>query len=288
MGRTDLRINARYPIPPGILNKPSRIRTKKDAKAFIRELESRCGGTTESQDVESYDGRLGVTKQFVKRHQGPVGQIQWNTNLHTIYKKPGNVRGIRWASGTLISNNIFLTAAHVFDPKAGGYDVPKVNGTNKKISPPEIAKCMHVNFNYQYDPEGETRQEKRYAISELVEYRTRSLDYAIVKLDKSPGRKFGFAAVSSSDPAVGDMLCIIGHTEGLPKRIEAGPATGVENDIITYNDIDTLFGDSGSGILSSPDGELVGVHTTGGCDREHIGFNSGLRISVIRSASRSI
>jgi hypothetical protein len=41
-----------------------------------------------------------VTKVFVDSHQAPVGQIQWKTNLASMYERPGNVKGMRWASGT--------------------------------------------------------------------------------------------------------------------------------------------------------------------------------------------
>lgn len=48
----------------------------------------------------NYDGSLGVTTAFVDTHQGPVGQLQWNSNLAAIYTDPGNVSGVRWCTGT--------------------------------------------------------------------------------------------------------------------------------------------------------------------------------------------
>jgi hypothetical protein len=124
---------------------------------------------------------------------------------------------------------LFLTAGHAFDQGAGGYDIPKVNGTNDKIPPEEIAKSMHVNFNYQYDPDGNLRQEKNYGILDLLEYRNKNLDYAIVKLDGEPGKTFGYTPISSIDPSVEDMLCIIGHPEGFPKRLATGSVTAVHD-----------------------------------------------------------
>lgn len=55
------------------------------------------------------------------------------------------------------------------------------------------------------------------------------------------------------------MLCIIGHPAGLPKRVEAGPALAPQGDRILYDDIDTLGGNSGSGVLRASDGRIVGV-----------------------------
>src|SRR5262245_56460721 len=66
-------------------------------------LESQCGATDDSQPVEQYNGTLGVTGAFVNAHQAPVGQIQWNNNLAAIYTNPGNVTGVRWCTGALVS-----------------------------------------------------------------------------------------------------------------------------------------------------------------------------------------
>jgi Trypsin len=127
-------------------------------------LRSQCGATDDSQPVEQYDGTLGVTTAFVDAHQAPVGQIQWNDNLAAIYTNPGNVSGVRWCTGALVANNLFLTAGHCFDQTGGGWQRPLVNGTTDVISPQEIATNMHVNFNYQVDPDGNLRPEREFAI----------------------------------------------------------------------------------------------------------------------------
>lgn len=251
-------------------------------------IESICGGVDDSQPVEQYDGTLGVTTTFVNTHQAPVGQLQWNDNLASIYTNPGNVAGVRWCSGALISNNLFLTAGHCFDQTGGGWQRPMVNGTTNIIPPAEIATNMHVNFNFQVDPAGNLRTEQSFAVTELVEYRLGSLDFAVCRLDGSPGATFGFTRVSATDAAEGDMLAIIGHPAGLPKRIEAGPAFHLHDDRIGYDSIDTLGGNSGSGILSSPNGRIIGVHTNGGCDNAAIGHNHGVRITSIIAASPTV
>lgn len=252
-------------------------------------LESQCGASDDSQPVELYDGTLGVTTDFVDAHQRPVGQLHWNSNLADIYDNPGNVNDVRWCTGALITESLFLSAGHCFDQNPpNGWVVPRIDGTNNPIPSAEIARNMHINFNYQVDPNGDLRAEEEFAVVDLVEYRLGGLDVAVIRLAGNPGSIFGLGKVATSDPDTGDMACIIGHPAGVPKRIEAGPVTSFSGDRIRYNDIDTLGGNSGSPIWHSPSGEIVGVHTNGGCNQNGTGSNSGFRISSIREESVTV
>ena len=250
-------------------------------------VETICGATDDSQPVEQYGGNLGVSTAFVNSRQGAVAQVQWNNNLATIYTNPGDVSGVRWGSGTMISADLFLTCGHLFDQTGGGWQRPRQNGTNNIISPQEIARNMHLNFNFQVDSNGNQRPEQSFAITELIEYRLGGVDFAVCRIAGNPGNTFGRTRVSTVDAAVNDMLCIIGHPAGLPKRVEAGPASSFSGNQINYNDIDTLGGNSGSGILHS-NGSLAGVHTNGGCNAAGTGSNFGMRISAVRAQSPTL
>jgi len=122
-------------------------------------LESICGATDDSQPVEQYDGGLGVTRAFVDSRQRMVAQVQWNSDLASKYTNPGDVSGARWGSGTMISNDLFITAGHLFDQTGGGWTRPEDNAGGATITPAEIAANMHLNFNYQVDSGGALRQE---------------------------------------------------------------------------------------------------------------------------------
>jgi V8-like Glu-specific endopeptidase len=248
------------------------------------DVEAICGATTDWQNVEQYDGTLGVTRRFVADRQGPVGQLQWNNNLGARYANPGNVAGVRWCTGTLIANDLFLTAGHCFDTVDDpmGWQVPRDNGTNQPIAPAEIATNLRVNFNFQVDPAGNPRPEQAVAVTQLLEHRLGGHDFAVVRLAGVPGATFGSTRVSLRDPLVGTTLCIIQHPAGNRKLIEAGPASDLHADALGYNDIDTLGGSSGSGVLVNHRGRIGGVHVLGGCGPNiGTGHNHGVRISAI-------
>jgi len=258
---------------------------------------SACGGKDDSQDVELYDGTLGVTRKFVDDHQAPVGQLQWSDNLQQLFagrhEDPGNVSGERWATGALIAGDLFLTAGHCFSPHPPGWQVP--TRYNIPISPPEIAKLMFVNFDYQVDGRtGRTKPGVSFPIVGLLEYPANrgfnyGVDYAIAKLGHdASGRKphdlFGTLEVADEDlTTVNAMLCIIQHPSRREKKIEAGPMLDNRAGRIFYDSIDTAGGASGAPILG-PDGKIVGVHGKGGCSDKG-GFNSGVSIGAIRAAS---
>lgn len=250
--------------------------------------ETICGTTDDSQPVEQYDGTLGVSRNFADTHQGAVGVLRWHTNLASVYDNPGNLAGLRWCTGTMISDNLFLTAGHCFDQTGGNAQRPRVNGTSNIISPQEIATRMNVEFNFQVNGAGILQSPVSVGIEELIEYRLDGLDFAIVRLAGNPGAQHGITRIAEDDADVGNMICIIGHPQGQPKRIEAGPITSFDDFRVRYNDIDTMGGNSGSGLLRASDGCIVGIHTNGGCNAAMTGSNFGLRISRLRAASPTV
>jgi V8-like Glu-specific endopeptidase len=263
-----------------------------DAEIEQFAIESICGNRDDTQDVELYDGSLGVTREFVDAHEPRIGQLQWLEDLHERFSGPGesagDVAGARWGSGGLIANDLFITAGHCFDQQGGGWIRPRRAG--KVIESAEIATLMRLNFNYQVN--GRThaiRPGEAFPVEELLEFRLAGLDFAIVRVGTNgtgqlPGETYGTIATAAEELITEEaMLCLIQHPNGLPKRIEAGPMLQNTSGQITYDSLDTQGGSSGSPILSDA-GDLVGVHTNGGCT-SFSGSNRGVAIGAIRNAS---
>ena len=142
-----------------------------DAQVQRAAVESVCGGQDDTQDVELYDGSLGVGRAFVDAHEPPVGQLQWLSDLPQRFsgpgESPGNVNGARWGSGGLIADDLDLTAGHCFDQSGGGWQRPQRNGAT--VQPSEIATLMRLNFNFQVNGvTGQVRPDISFPVTELL------------------------------------------------------------------------------------------------------------------------
>jgi hypothetical protein len=258
-----------------------------------------CGPTNDLQDVETYDGTLGVNKAYVRDHEPSTVQLQWIGSEAISAKlpgySPGNVAGERWCSGTLISDNRVLTAGHCFDIQKGsaGWISPfTMNSKGDSIyAPPAVlATLQFVNFRYQVNGStGATRKPEVYPIVRLVEHPEDGLDYAIIELGpntqgKLPSASFRAASVLTRMPVPHEPIAILQHPQGLPKKIEVGHVLSIDGTEVYYNDVDTLGGSSGSGVRDS-EGRIIGVHTNGGCTAQG-GANRGVTTAAIAAVSQ--
>jgi V8-like Glu-specific endopeptidase len=271
----------------------------------VFEVESQCGPIDDTVDVELYAGNLGPTQDFVKARQVSTGQVQWNASFSPILQSaddPGNVSGVRWCTGTLISDRLFITAGHCFDINSNGWSTPsrRVGNNFVSLTSQEIAPLMHINFNYQRNggqcanpADARTcpvRAADTYPILRLLEHRRGGLDYAIVELGPGSdgqlaGARYAITAFDASSTGLvqANLLTIIQHPNGVPKRIGAGRQLRIAGNSVFYSQIDTLGGSSGAGVIDQT-GKIVGIHTNGGCT-ETGGENSGVVLRAIAQVS---
>jgi len=103
-----------------------------------------------------------------------------------------------------------------------------------------------------------------------------------------PGASFTPGKLNASDQALqrATLLTVIQHPNGNPKRIAARSKISTSGTSISYGDIDTLGGSSGSGVIDQTD-HLIGVHTDGGCNARGEA-NSGVPLVAIRGVSEIV
>ena len=266
-------------------------------------LESQCGLVDDLQHVEFYDGTLGVSQDLVEQHEKTTVQLQWLSETAILDKLPdhvpGNVPTQRWCTATLIDATKLLTAGHCFDVGQGelGWITPfkfGPNGLPEFAEPEVLATLFVVNFGYQLSSDdGKLRDPDVFPVINLKEYRLGGLDYAIIELGSDTNGQLPAdlghqpGALDVRDVAASETLAIIQHPQGDPKKIEAGSAQQTFGSDLFYDNIDTHGGSSGSAVRDS-DGEIVAVHTNGGCVPSGGGANRGVLLKAISAESSEL
>lgn len=233
------------------MNNPAQYAFQPDSRRSI------CGTENNLQHVNDYNGNE-APLDFVRGRQRAVGALA----------RGNDASSRKFCSGTMITEDLFLTASHCIDASV----------TNDKF----------VAFNYEKAP-GATQllEQEHFKVVEVVEDGINRLDYAILRLDGKPGLKYGFSPIRAVLPEVQHQLTIIQHPKGQPKQVESGPLVSVSSGAyMAYADLDTEPGSSGSGVLDSQ-GFLVGVHTNGGCYSGG-GANRGVKMTEIIKGSRVV
>jgi hypothetical protein len=165
-----------------------------------------------------------------------------------------------WCSGTLIDDDLVLTAGHCITSNSvcSGtrivFNFYRTSATGMQtVTTQDIFSCKSIVVRQQGTSGG------------------RNLDYAIVKLDRSAAPRFTPAPVRTATTglAVGANVTVIGSGSGIPFKIDAGgtvrdPRAGTLDYFIASTD--TFGGNSGSGVYEMDGYTVAGILVRGDTD----------------------
>jgi len=156
-----------------------------------------------------------------------------------------------FCSGTLISDDLFLTAGHCVD---------------------DAMDCANTKIVFQYlYTDAQTlnplSQSELYQCQSVVTRRNSGgYDYAILRLDRAASQELEPAPISfeARPIALGDPLTLIGAPNGIPVKVDSeGTVTSTGTNNVTFKgSVDAFGGNSGSGVYNAS-GEVVGILVQG-------------------------
>jgi hypothetical protein len=197
-------------------------------------------------------------------HRPPSGAISVATRtLEETYflcagERFGDQPAAADCSGTLIDDDLVLTAGHCFEDDD------------------DCASFAYV-FDYFYRAEGELEplsSNDVYACRDIVVRQVsagsaaQQIDFAIVQLDRPVGAPRVPVRIRQSIAELGEPVSALGFTSGVPAKIDTGGKV-IDTRTATGDyfllDSDTFSGSSGSGLFDR-DGALLGLLVRGGED----------------------
>jgi len=240
-------------------------------------------------DVETAPGCGLDSPVELKAHARPVGLIHWDDDVGL---PPGtdpkvSVAGVRWCTGVLVSEGLFLAAAACFDRDkvaSLGWTLPP-----KVASADDFCRHLHVDFACQVDAEtgavyvNNGHEGTSYRCDRVVELEPNGLPYVLVELGGCPGKTYGVAAPAPAPLAPGDPIEIVHHPFGRPKAVSCGTVTSVDGDLLTV-DVTDLAGGSPGGAILGADGALAGLLLRAGCTSDAPAY--GLPVARVLASSR--
>lgn len=180
-----------------------------------------------------------------------------------------------FCSGTLVGDNIILTAGHCITDEARCADTKFVFGFAVKekgkaaqtdVKPEEVYGCKRIiKRELDKPPSPGVLGTIGALIGNLLN--STGPDYALIELDRKVANHKPLAVDRDRSLSKGDGLFVIGHPVGLPLKV-AGDAKVRDASPKSFfmTDLDTFGGNSGSAVFNSKTSLIEGILVRGGTD----------------------
>lgn len=235
---------------------------------------------------------LTKTTRVTERALSSVYPLSITEGFATVTEKIIGTNNLRTISVLEKMIQISRSVVHITIPGKGvatGFMIaPDVLMTNHHVfSSTDDATDAIVRFNYQIDLSGNFLQPDEYSTDISFFHTNANLDYSIVRVNGSPGLKWGYIKLPIDDTVKAqDDVFIIQHPAGEHKQIALSDneVAFVDDTVVQYL-TDTLPGSSGSPVFSDSM-RLIALHHSGGWIPEpstgttHF-RNEGIRITAI-------
>jgi len=179
-----------------------------------------------------------------------------------------------FCSGTLVGEDIVMTAGHCITDEAKcadtkfvfGYNIDKEGGSARtSVTAKDLYGCKRI-IARDLDKQASGLIGTGFAILNALLNRA-GPDYALVQLDRKVEGRKPLPVNRNKDLKAGNRIFVIGHPVGLPLKV-AGDA-GVRDagsKAFFLTDLDTFGGNSGSAVFNAATNKIEGILVRGGTD----------------------
>lgn len=179
-----------------------------------------------------------------------------------------------FCSGTLVGEDLVLTAGHCITDEAScadarfvfGYNVDNGGGKARTaVGAKDLYTCKRI-VKRDLDKQASGVIGTGMAILNALLNRA-GPDYAVIQLDRKVEGRKPLPLNRNKDLKAGDRIFVIGHPVGLPVKV-AGDAGVRSTDAKAFftTDLDTFGGNSGSAVFNARTNKIEGILVRGGTD----------------------
>jgi len=180
-----------------------------------------------------------------------------------------------FCSGTLVGEDLIMTAGHCITDEAScadarfvfGYNIDNGGGKARTaVQAKDVYTCKRI-VKRDLDRQASGLVNTGIVIIGALLGKQPGPDYAVIQLDRKVEGRKPLPLNRNKDIKAGDRIFVIGHPVGLPVKVagDAGVRT-TEPKSFFLTDLDTFGGNSGSAVFNARTNKIEGILVRGGTD----------------------